>query len=267
MTQPVIVVTGASSGIGAATARLFGQRGYRTVLAARRRERLEALAEEIRAQGGEALVVPCDLTRLEDIERLAQETLQAYGQVDVLLNNAGFGRLDWLENLDPVQDIERQFRVNLLGVILTTRAFLPHMIARRRGHIITTASVASWVASPTYTIYAASKFAVRGFTEALCREVSVYGIHVGAVYPGAVDTEFGQHTGAHRKTGATTPKALRLKPEQVAETIWKMVQRPRRGWIIPWPMRLVVWFNAHLPGLVDWITTERFTKIERGLKE
>jgi NADP-dependent 3-hydroxy acid dehydrogenase YdfG len=263
--QPVILITGASSGIGEATARLFGKNAYRVVLAARRLDRLQALADEIRAGRGEALPVAADLTRLEDIERVVQSTLGEYGQVDVLFNNAGFGRLDWLENLDPQKDIEAQLQCNLLGVVQMAQAVLPHMIERRSGHIINMASMAGLVATPTYSIYAASKFAVRGFSDALRREVGVWGMHVSTIYPGGVKTEFGEHTGARRKTGATTPAALRLSAEDVARTVLSVVRRPRPTVVIPWPMLFGVWANALFPGLVDWVIEQRFVRPERGL--
>ena len=123
----VVVVTGASSGIGEATARQFGREGARVVLAARRVDRLESLAEEIKAMGtgAETLVVAADLSKLEDIQSLINQTVSRFGRIDVLVNNAGFGRLDWLENLDPKKDIEAQFDVNVLGVVQTTRQALP----------------------------------------------------------------------------------------------------------------------------------------------
>ena len=262
--SPVIVITGASSGIGAATARVFASQGYRVALAARRLERLEALAQDIESAGGAALPVATDVTNLEDIHNLVQTTLDEFGKIDVLFNNAGFGRLDWLENLDPVNDVEAQFRVNLLGVILTAQAVVPYMIKQRAGHIINMGSIAGLVATPTYTVYSASKFAVRGFTEALRREVGIYGVHVSGIYPGGVATEFSQHTGARRKTGATTPASLRLSPEDVAEQVWRLVKRPRRSVIVPGVMQLTVWLNALLPGLVDGMIERRFTRIERG---
>jgi short-subunit dehydrogenase len=261
--SPVILITGASSGIGASTARLFASQGYRVVLAARRIERLEMLAQEIGSNGGEALPVATDMTELKDIRNLVQITLDRFGRIDVLLNNAGFGRLDWLENLDPVKDIEAQVRVNLLGVILMAQAVVPHMIERRAGHIINMGSIAGFVAAPTYSMYSASKFAVRGFNEALRREVGIYGVHVSGIYPGGVATEFSQHTGAQRKSGATTPDSLRLSPEEVAKRVWGIVERPRRSVIIPGIMRLVVWINALLPGVVDEVIERRFTRIER----
>jgi NADP-dependent 3-hydroxy acid dehydrogenase YdfG len=261
--SPVILVTGASSGIGAATARLFGGRGFRVVLAARRLDRLQALAEEIVASGGQALPVAADLTQVDDIQHLVDTTLAHYGQIDILVNNAGFGRLNWLDAMDPHKDIAGQIQVNVLAVIWMAQAVLPHMIERRSGHIINMGSMASWVASPTYTIYAASKFALRGFSEALRREVGIYDIRVSVIYPGGVATEFGEHVGYQRKTGLTTPKGLRLSAEQVAEAVWKVSQRPRRGVMLPGIMRLSAWANFFLPGLVDRMMENRFTKPER----
>ena len=264
MPEPVILITGASAGIGAATARLFGAMGYRVVLAARRQERLETLAQEITAAGGEALPVPSDCGELGDVQSLVSRTLSAYGQIDVLFNNAGFGRLDWLEQLDPVSDIAAQIDVNLSGVIQMSRAVLPHMIERRAGHIINMSSIAGFIAAPTYSIYTATKYGVRGFTEALRREVSIYGIRVSGLYPGGVDTEFSQHAGIRRTTGTTTPAALRLSSEQVAEAVLSLVRRPRRELIIPGVMRLAVWLNSLFPWLVDWGIEWSFTRKERA---
>lgn len=265
--SPVIIVTGASSGIGAATARLFARHSYRVVLAARRTERLQALAAEIGAGGGQALVVPTDIGRLEDIRVLVSKSLESYGQIDVLFNNAGFGRLDFLEELDPVADIEAQLRVNVLGVVQTSQAVLPSMIAHRKGHIINMASLAGFIGTPTYSVYAASKFAVRGFSEALRREVGLYGIHVSGIYPGGTSTEFAEHARIRRRTGQTTPKALRLNAEEVADAVLSLVRHPRRTLILPRPMLLGVWANALFPGLVDWLIESRFTRPERAAQE
>src|SRR5689334_16180164 len=214
----VVIVTGASSGIGEATARQFGREGAKLVLAARRVVRLEALAQEITAMnsGAETLVVQADLSKLEDIQSLIQQTLDRFSRIDVLVNNAGFGRLDWLENLDPVKDIQAQFDVNVMGVIQTTRQVLPVMMKQRAGSIINMCSMAGLVGTPTYTIYAASKHAVHGFSEALRREVKPWGIDVSLIYPGGVVTEFTQHAGIKRKTSAKTPDFMLLTAEQVA---------------------------------------------------
>ncbi|MBN1148306.1 MAG: SDR family oxidoreductase [Anaerolineales bacterium] len=263
-TSPVLLITGASSGIGAATARLFASQGYRLVLAARRLERLQALAGEIQAGGGQALPIQADLGRLEDIQELAKAALEGFGQVNLLFNNAGFGRLDWLEELHPRADVQEQLQVNLSGSIWLTQAILPHMVARRQGHIINMCSVAGLLAPPTYSVYAASKFGLRGFSQALGREVGVYGVHVSVIYPGGVATEFSQRARIRRKTGSTTPAWLRLSAEQVAQAVLNLARRPRRSLVIPWPMRLAVWANELFPGLVDQVIERKFVRPERS---
>ena len=261
--QPVFLVTGASSGIGEAVARLFAEEGYRVSMGARRLERLQAVAQDIESAGGQSITIQSDLTIFEDIQRLISETLDQFGRIDVLLNNAGFGRIKWLEELDPIEDIQAQIQINLITTILVAREVLPHMIQRREGHIINMSSRGGLVASPTYTVYSASKFGVRGFTEALRREVGVYGVHVSGIYPGAVNTEFKQHAGIDRKTGRTTPTSLQLQPGDVARAVLSVVRRPRRELIIPWQMRLTVWMNILFPGIVDRIIESRFTSLER----
>ena len=262
-TSPVILVTGASSGIGAATAKLFAAEGYRVVLAARRQEQLEALAAEIKATGNETLVVPTDITRLDQIQNLVAQTLDYFGQIDVLLNNAGLGRLTWLEKMDPQNDIEFQIQVNLIGLIQMAQAVLPHMIARQQGHIVNMGSIAGLIATPTYSVYAATKYGLRGFTEALRREISIHNIEVTGIYPGGVATRFGEKAGIQRKTKISTPKLLKLTAEDVAKSVLRVVQKPRRAVIIPGLMRPTVWLSVVFPGLVDKIIERRFTRRER----
>ena len=261
----VVIVTGASSGIGEATARAFGQQGAKIALAARRVDRLETVAKDIEAFGteAEALVVAADLSQLADIQNLVNQTLARFGRIDVLFNNAGFGRLDWLENLDPVQDIEAQYAVNVLGVVQTTRQVLPVMIGQKGGHIINMASMAGLVGTPTYTIYASTKFAVRGFSEALRREVAPWGIHVSVIYPGGVATKFGAQAGIKRKTRATTPAFMLLTADDVARAAVGLVRHPRANLVLPWLWGFGVWVNQMCPWLVDWTTVSRFTVPER----
>jgi short-subunit dehydrogenase len=261
----VVIVTGASSGIGEATARQFGREGAKVILAARRVDRLEVLAQEIVSlnTGAETLVLQADLTKLDDIYKLVNETMAKFGRVDILVNNAGFGRLDWLENLDPVKDIQAQFDVNVMGVIQTTRQVLPIMMKQRSGHIINMGSMAGLVGTPTYTIYAATKHAVHGFSESLRREVKPWGIDVSMIYPGGVVTEFTQHAGIKRKTKASTPKALLLTADQVGEAVVQLVRSPRAMRILPWAWTFTVWMNRNLNWLVDRTTINRFTIPER----
>lgn len=260
---PVILITGASSGIGAASARLFAEQGYRVALAARRLERMQMIVDEIRKQGGQALAIQTDVSRWDSVKQMAQVTLDRWGQVDVLFNNAGFGRLNWLENLDANQDVQEQIAVNLTGLIWSTQAVMPSMITRRRGHIINMASMAALVAPPTYSVYAATKFAIRGFSESIRREVRLFGIRVSTIYPGAVATEFEEIAGVQRKTGIRSPDFLTLSPNQVAKAVYKLTLRPRNSVVIPWPMRLAAWGNALLPGLYDKAIEELFVRPER----
>ena len=261
----VVIVTGASSGIGEATARAFGREGAKVVLAARRVDKLQILAQEIDSMntGAETLVIQADLSKLEDIQAMIAQTIKKFKRIDILVNNAGFGRLDWLENLDPIKDIQAQIDLNVLGVIQTTRQVLPVMMEQRAGSIINMCSMAGLVATPTYTVYAASKHAVHGFSEALRREVKPWGIDVSLIYPGGVVTEFTQHAGIKRKTNARTPKSMLLTAEQVANAVINLVRRPRRMLIIPWLWSVTVFMNRFLPGLVDYTTIKRFTIPER----
>jgi uncharacterized protein len=140
---------------------------------------------------------------------------------------------------------------------------LPIMIKQRSGHVINMCSMAGLVATPTYTIYAASKHAVHGFSEALRREVKPWGIDVSMIYPGGVTTEFGAHAGIKRKTNATTPRFMLLTAKQVGETVVKLVRNPRPMLIIPWLWSITVWMNRNLNALVDYTTINRFTIPER----
>lgn len=259
-----MIVTGASSGIGEAAARAFGHKDAKVVLVARRVEKLRTLAHEINSSGAETLVVQADLSKLVEIQALVTRTLEKFERIDVLVNNAGFGRMDWLEKLDPVKDIQEQIDMNVLSVIQTTRQVLPVMLKQRSGSIVNMCSISGLIATPTYSIYAASKHAVHGFSEALRREVKPLGIDVSIIYPGGVlDTEFAQNATFKRTTNTSTPKFMQLTTEQVGDAIIKLVRNPRRMLIIPWQWRVTVFLNKLFPGLVDHTTISQFTIPER----
>ena len=139
------------------------------------------------------------------------------------------------------------------------------MLEQKNGHVINMASISSLIATPTYSIYAASKFGLRGFSEGLRREVGVMGIQVSGIYPGGVDTEFAEHMGRKPRSGPTTPKFLRLSAEDIARTVWRVVQRPRRMVVIPRVMWVPIWINIFFPGLVDWSMDRFFTRRQRGV--
>lgn len=260
------LITGASAGIGEAAAHALARRGCSLILAARRLDLLQALAERL---GSGTQAVPClpvqlDVTDMSTIQRAVEIGIGRFGQIDVLVNNAGVGRLDWLDQMDPAEGIEGQIRVNLIGLAQMTRAVLPSMLSRHEGHIINVASIASLIGSPTYSIYAASKFGVRGFSEALRREVAGFGVRVSVIYPGAVRTGFARDAVARRKTRITTPRWLVLTPEGVGEAIAGLAVHPRRSLVLPWVMRPLAWANALVPGLIDWLVVRAFVRRERS---
>ena len=257
----VIFITGASSGFGAEAARLFAKEGGIVILAARRMDRLTALAEEIRLAGGQALAIPLDVAEQSQIDEAVQNMLETYGRIDILLNNAGLGCLDWLETLDPAADIDIQIDVNLRGVLQLTRAVLPSMLARRAGHIINMCSVAGLIPAPMYSIYAATKYGMRGFTDALRREVAPFGIHVSGIYPGPATTEFGQQSGDNAlKRNIRVPRWIYMTSAYVARRTVSLARHPRRTLIIPWWFRPVIGIDTLFPGLVDWFLKVAFVK-------
>ncbi len=264
--RKVVLITGASSGVGEATARAFARQSWSLALAARRYERLKSLAESLEAdfQGLRALPLGLDVSNLEQVQACVQSSLDHFGRIDVLLNNAGLGRFDWLEKMDPLTDIKFQIEVNLLGMIWMAQSVLPHMQLRRGGHIINVASFAGFIAPPTYSIYAASKFAVRGFSEALRREALPWGIQVSTIYPGTVRTGFGRKTGARRKTRTETPGWLTLSSDQVANAVLRCVGKPRRSVVIPSLYAPFRWINSFLPWLSDWLMVRYFVERERA---
>lgn len=257
----VVLITGASSGFGEDAARLFAKEGCKLVLAARRMDRLQVLAASIQDAGGYAMAIPVDVTDRADIENMVQSALDLYGQIDILFNNAGFGRLDWLENLDPERDIETQVQVNLTGLILTTRAVLPHMLKRGEGHIINMSSVAGLIAAPLYSVYSATKYGVRAFTDALRREVAPLGIRVTGIYPGPAETEFGLHTGTNSsKRSLNRLASFRMKSEYVARRVVGIAKHPRRSLVIPWWYNLVIGFDTLFPAGVDVLLKYAFVR-------
>ena len=264
----VILITGASYGFGADAARLFAKEGCIVVLAARSMDRLTILAEQIRVEGGKALAVTLDVSEQSQIDSAVKKVLEHYGQIDILFNNAGLGRLDWFERLDPAADIDNQIDVNLRGLIQLTWAVVPLMLARREGTIINMSSVAGLIAPPTYGIYAATKYGVRGFTDALRREVAPFGVHVAGIYPGPAKTEFSEHSGETAiKRSLKTPDWLYMTSEYVARRTVGLARHPRRTLVIPWYYRVVIGFDTLFPGLVDWLFKILFVKRFHKLEE
>ena len=209
------LITGASSGIGEQLARDLAARGVRVALVARRAERLRTLAEQIVARGGEALPVPADVADRGSVEHAVATVVERWGPVDLLVNNAGYGRHVLFKDHD-VEDVERMMRTNYLGTVYATKAVLPGMRARRRGWIVNVSSVAGRLGQPDEVAYSASKFAVTGLSEGLAYELEPLGIHVMTVYPALVRTEM------------FTPEVLARMPERATRTFLEPPEFSRR---------------------------------------
>ncbi|PZP25815.1 SDR family oxidoreductase [Pseudomonas kuykendallii] len=185
--EKVVLITGASSGIGEATARLLASQGARVVLGARRTERLQVIADEIRAAGGSAEVRSLDVTRLEEVQAFADFALELHGRVDVLVNNAGVMPLSRLDAL-KIEEWNRMIDVNIRGVLHGIAAVLPSMQQRRSGQIINIASIGAYAVSPTAAVYCATKYAVRALSEGLRQEVGG-DVRVTVIAPGVTESE------------------------------------------------------------------------------
>jgi NADP-dependent 3-hydroxy acid dehydrogenase YdfG len=184
----VVVITGASSGLGEATARLLSAQGASVVLGARRFDRLQALANDLTGRGAKAIAMETDVTVYDQVKRLVDAGMQAYGRVDVMINNAGLMPQSLLERL-KIDEWDRMIDVNIKGVLYGIAAALPHMTAQKSGHFINVSSVAGHKVRPGGTVYSATKHAVRVISEGLRQEVKPYNIRTTVISPGAVDTD------------------------------------------------------------------------------
>lgn len=226
----VAVVTGASSGIGEATAHALAQEGASVVLAARRVDRLEKLKKEIEGNGGKVLVVETDVAKRESVYRLAEKTKEAFGRADILVNNAGLMPLSLIKNLH-VDEWERMVDVNIKGVLFGVAAFLPMMREQKGGHIVNISSVAGRRVFMGGSVYCATKFAVTAFSEGLRMELSPGdNIRITAIEPGAVETELTNTiTDEELKKGMSAVFDItQLQSEDIAEAIRYAVTQPNR---------------------------------------
>lgn len=221
LTNKVIIITGASSGIGAATARRLAQLDCKLVLAARSADRLNVLADEL---GGNALAVPTDVTDGNQVSRLVEKTVSQFGRVDVLFANAGIYIPGQVIDGDPNEWADLM-RVNIDGVFRMVHAVLPHMSAQKSGDILITSSISGHVDIHWEPIYSASKHAIQGFTHTLRRQVLADGIRVGAVAPGRVANELWGFTD-EADIAAQVADHASLRSEDVAEAVVFMLSQP-----------------------------------------
>lgn len=250
----LILITGASSGIGAATARAMAAQGGRVLLLARRATALRHVAEEIDAAGGWAQIHPVDLTIPEAVASTADQILTRLGPPDVIINNAGAGRWLTVPETEPA-DAVQMMAVPYFAAFFVTQAFLPAMLNRDSGQIINITSPAAFVPWPGATGYTAARWAMRGFTKALQADLADTGLIATLITPGVTDTPyFENNPGSAERLPAINRLFPTLKPEQVAAAIITAIEQGQTAVTIPTRMRLALWAHRLVPGLIEWLT-------------
>ena len=242
-----MLVTGASSGIGAEIARAMARRGARLALVARGRERLEALAAELRTSGPDPIVRAADLASLEQVEALAAELLEGPGAPDVLVNNAGAGRWRAIDENEP-GEARRQMDLPYLAAFELTRALVPAMISRGSGRIVNMTSAAAYFNFPGANGYATARWAMRAFSEHLREDLRGTGVGVTLVVPAEVDSPYFDNNPGSRERIPTVGRLIgELTPEQVGERVARATARERGLCLIPWRLRPFVFSARHFP--------------------
>jgi len=258
MSGNVVVVTGASTGIGQATAEAFARESATVVLAARSEGRLIRIAADIEKAGGRAVALPVDVTDRSAVFEKMKEVAESKGRIDVLVNNAGIGLLSPVEHMDP-EELKRVFEVNLFGLIWCTQAALPYMITQKRGRIVNISSVAGKRSLPHISAYCASKFALQAFSDSLRMEVAEHGITVTVVCPPRVDTTF-HDTPLMRQKGQRM-SAPSISAEFVAAEIVKATRKGSREVVVSFYGKFFVFFHRLSPRLLDWIMKRLWSRL------
>jgi short-subunit dehydrogenase len=248
--NPTALITGASSGIGSATARALSRAGYAVVLVARNESRLMAAKKEIEHTGGMADYLVADLGLAQQRLRVSEWVLEKSIDLDVLVNNAGFAWYGFAEKL-PWNLACDMLAVNVEAVVHLTTLFLPVMKSNRRGHIINISSIAGSIPSQGIALYSATKSFIDSFTTAVHRELTGSGVNISAVRAGAVATPFFEQA-ANRSAGRTLPaRKLAIQPEVVARRIMGLITRPRRVIYVPRILGLVPFVELTMGWLMD----------------
>ncbi len=247
----LVLITGASSGIGAAAASALAGRGARVILVARTRSALEEHAAAIAARGGEGHAFPADLTDQAQVSALACAVKEQLGVPDILVNNAGAGRWLFLEETDPA-DAVGMMACPYFAACFATRAFLPDMLARRSGMIVNVTSPAAYAPWPGATAYTAARWAMRGFTKALQADLHGTGVRAMLLTPGEVASPYWEHNPGARERIPRVARLYRtLTCEETGEALADAIERDRQEVILPWLMHMTTLLHRLAPGLVE----------------
>jgi short-subunit dehydrogenase len=250
----VVIVTGASSGIGEATAREFARNGSKVVLAARSEEKLATIVSSIKANNGTACFVKTDVSIEDECRKLVEKAVSEFGTVDILINNAGLSMRAVFDDTN-LKVLHRLMDVNFWGTVYCTKYTLPYIVANR-GSIVGVSSVAGFHGLPGRIGYSASKFAIHGFLETLRIENLKRGLHVMIIAPGFTSTEIRKHalTAIGTEQGESPRKEEKLmSPEHVAKWILKGIRKKKRNKLLTWDGRFTALFQRIIPTFVDWV--------------
>ena len=251
-----VLITGTSSGIGKETAIQFAKKGSNIILVARRKQKLEQIADDLKKFNITTLICECDVSDKLQVEKMSKLVLEKYDSVDILVNNAGFAIYGSVSDL-TIEEIESQMATNYFGMIYCIKNFLPSMLKKKSGHIVNVASVAASFGLPKITSYCASKFAMLGFSEGLKHELKGTGIGITVVSPIMVQTDFFDHPSFKK-----IPKysLISLSDKTVAKAILRAANSPRLEIIVPSIVRGVIWMKNTFPYLINPILGMAFNK-------
>lgn len=259
----VVLITGASSGIGRESATEFAKLGANIILVSRTKEKLEQVADELKKFNVTILVCQCDVSKKDQVKEMSKIVLEKFDSVDILVNNAGFAIYGSIYDLS-IDDIESQMKTNYFGMVYCIKYFLPSMLDKKSGHIVNVASVAASFGLPGIASYCASKFAMLGFSEGLKHELKNSGVGITVVSPIMVRTNFFEHP-SFEKMPKFSPTSLSSKT--VAKAILKAANSPRLEIIVPSLIRGAVWLKNTFPYFINPILGKAFKKQLDSMKK
>ena len=254
--EKIVLITGASSGIGHASAIEFAKKGAKLILVSRNIEKLNKISEDLKRFNVSPLVFECDVSDKTQVNKISKTILDKFGSIDILVNNAGFAVYGSVYNL-TIDEIESQMATNYYGMVYFVKNFLPSMIKKKSGHIVNVASVAASFGLPGIASYCASKFAMLGFSEGLKHELKGTGVGITVVSPIMVKTNFFNHP-SFKDMPQYSPTSL--SPETVAKAIVKASNSSRLEIIVPGFVRIAVWIKNTFPYLINPVLNSAFSK-------